>query len=65
MRSLPIILAWRLWKQNALDMVKSVPFVERAARLPDEVCPRYPTGALEEKLRIFALDAGRGDYRID
>ncbi len=27
----PIILAWRLWKENALDSVNVVPFVERAA----------------------------------
>jgi glucoamylase len=27
----PIILAWRLWKQNALDIVNVFPFVERAA----------------------------------
>ena len=27
----PIILAWRLWKQNALDIVNIFPFVERAA----------------------------------
>jgi glucoamylase len=27
----PIILAWRLWKQNALDIVDIIPFVERAA----------------------------------
>ncbi|MHB1793992.1 MAG: glycoside hydrolase family 15 protein [Acidobacteriaceae bacterium] len=27
----PIILAWRLWKENALDSVDVVPFVERAA----------------------------------
>ncbi len=27
----PIILAWRLWKQNALDSVDIFPFVERAA----------------------------------
>ncbi|MGB6304478.1 MAG: glycoside hydrolase family 15 protein, partial [Acidobacteriaceae bacterium] len=27
----PIILAWRLWKQNALDIVDIFPFVERAA----------------------------------
>jgi glucoamylase len=27
----PIILAWRLWKQNALDIVNILPFVERAA----------------------------------
>ncbi len=27
----PIILAWRLWKENALDIVNIIPFVERAA----------------------------------
>ena len=27
----PIILGWRLWKQNALDIVNILPFVERAA----------------------------------
>jgi glucoamylase len=27
----PIVLAWRLWKENALDSVDIVPFVERAA----------------------------------
>ena len=27
----PIILAWRLWKQKALEIVNIIPFVERAA----------------------------------
>ena len=61
----PIILAWRLWKQNALDSVNVFPFVERAAGYSGEICSGHAAGPLGRECRLLAVHLGCGDYRAD
>ena len=58
----PIILAWRLWKENALGEMDIFPFVERAAGFLVRTCADYKSGALGGECGLFALDAGSGDW---
>ncbi len=61
----PIILAWRLWKQDGLGSFDVFPFVERAAGFLVPVCSGDPAGALGGVGGLFAFDAGGCDRRTD
>ncbi len=61
----PIILAWRLWKANALGELQIFPVCRARGRLPGAPRAHHPPGALGRECRLLAFDAGGGDCRAD
>ena len=61
----PIMLAWRLWKLDGLGNFDVFPVCRAGRGVSGEVCADHPAGALGRERRLFAIDAGRGDFRVD
>ncbi len=61
----PIILAWRLWKANGAGESADFPVRGAGGGLSGAPCAHYPPGAVGRESRLFAFDAGGGDWRAD
>ena len=59
----PIILAWRLWKLDALGNFDIFAFVASAAAFPRALRTGHAAGALGRKRRLLAIHARRGYHR--
>ena len=61
----PIILAWRLWKANALGEMEIFPVYREGGGISGAACADYASGAMGGERGLFAFDACGGDRRAD